>query len=103
MSDVCGNDFGQCNECDCDPATLLNDVCDYECNTKECNYDNDAGCTVPGCTACEDSLLSNGKCDLNCNIESCNYDNGECIPDCFCDQSLIGNGQCDLSCNTTEC
>lgn len=52
MTDVCGNDFGQCNECECDAALLLNGECDPECNTAECNYDNDADCPVPGCTAC---------------------------------------------------
>jgi len=85
MTEVCGNDFSQCNECDCEAELLLNKVCDPQCNTLECNYDNGANCPVPGCTACSAEQLTNGKCDLECNIQSCDHDNGECIPNCFCD------------------
>lgn len=61
----------------CDYSNLANQVCDDECNTKECAFDiGDCGYCAKGCTK---SMLSNNICDEACQVPECNNDERDCV------------------------
>jgi hypothetical protein len=57
-------------------------VCDLECNSEPCDFDN--GKCLPNCH-CWDQL-KNGCCDQECNTSDCLWDNGECTISFGCDE-----------------
>jgi len=79
------------------------DVCQQECLTESCLYDNgkcDSQLCSPKCLA---SYIGNGNCDSACYVEACNWDGTDCdcSPGCF--PSLLSNDVCDSACNTATC
>ena len=86
----------------CDPSLLNNGVCDSQCNTRECAWDQgDCGYCAPGCTL---DLLTNGICDPVCENALCMLDNyacGLCAPGCFAEN--LNSAVCIPECWVTSC
>lgn len=82
---------------------VFDDVCDLECNSKYCFYDNYVcyGCSV----GCLYQMIGDGECNLACYVKECNYDLFDCFGICNdqCEPNFIGNGICDFECFTEQC
>mmetsp|Transcript_5484 Transcript_5484/g.10051 ORF Transcript_5484/g.10051 Transcript_5484/m.10051 type:complete len:97 (-) Transcript_5484:32-322(-) len=62
--------------CSCNRSKLGNGLCEEECNSSSCNYD-DGDC----CSSCSNACVSkkgNGTCNSQCNTSCCEYDGGDC-------------------------
>lgn len=63
----------------CTCGSYLGDAyCDDECDTAECNYDNNDCCHGDCVYGCDASQLGDGSCDQECNYECCEWDAGDC-------------------------
>jgi hypothetical protein len=91
--------------CECSEELLNNSICDYQCNTLSCRWDNGSCVSFPGCS-CDKNMLGDGVCNQECNTPDCYWDMNDCLyihPGCLCHKLLIGDGICDSSCNTSLC
>jgi hypothetical protein len=99
--------FGVGPECSpgCISYYVGNGICNPQCVTATCGYDN-GDCSYTQCApGCAISQYNDGTCNAVCNNAPCNYDGTDCILPCAtgCSANLIGNGQCNNACNTAAC
>lgn len=91
-----GYDDGDCDSlpwCDpmCPPGYQYNFVCNSNCDTPACNYDNQKCLCAPGCLP---SMIGDGYCDPECNKVACRSDDGDC--DACTAQTCANGGRCTL-------
>jgi len=71
----------------CTSEMLDNDICDWHCDNKHCNYDNGMckeGTSRSCAPQCYKNMPNDGICDVECNTEECNFDGGDCEA-CSCE------------------
>ena len=105
-----------CMESGCPFSTWPGDsICDDQCNTQECNYDDgDCNATTASAlcaTGCPASWPGDNWCDPQCNNAACNFDDGDCeggatnadlcAPGCLAGWSP--DNWCDEGCNNAAC
>jgi hypothetical protein len=79
-TDACNWDKTDCSSqfCSpkCTPTLGSNLVCDQECNSASCNYDEGVCECAEGCPS---DLLGDSTCNPACDNEACSFDNGDCV------------------------
>lgn len=66
----------QCSQ-HCSPTSLGNGLCDPECASWDCGWDQgDCGLCGAGCALLD---LGDGVCQMECNTEECSFDLGDCV------------------------
>jgi len=61
----------------CSPSLYNNSVCDEDCNTLECLFDNYHCECAKGCNAY--MVFNNKRCDPECDFKKCNFDEEYCL------------------------
>ena len=94
--------FGTCSP-KCDTQWKGNKVCNLECMSKPCDFDDGdclEDCFWSGCL----KNSSDGTCDEPCNSNVCAFDFGDCgYCNEICTLEIFLDDKCDSECNTAEC
>jgi hypothetical protein len=93
-------------QCACSSSKLGDGVCDEDCYSEDCEWDNE-DCKNAECVlGCLNSWIGDSTCHNACYVESCQYDNGDCqTEECAvgCRNSMVGDNTCQENCFNQAC
>lgn len=91
----------------CDPGCTYdmvgNGICNEDCLTRNCNFDDSDCVYLQIAKNCYLSQLSDGICDDDCNNDEAFWDGWDCSCSPGCTDEKLGNAKCDSDCNNKEC
>lgn len=82
---------------------LGNGICDIECATADCQYDQD-DCKSLACqVGCYPDMVNDGVCNEACHVAECEWDGWDCDCSPGCTSAKLNNWVCDLECAVKAC